>query len=223
VRLPWYVRRFIGVVLGIVIALTFGSLWGGPFVRTLAWMAGMTADDVAIGLSWFTLPGMVLGGLLCSLPAAAVAAAWILGDSAGRTGRGTDERHPRPVDGALVRRMESYQHNGWLIVLGMLVGLMMSAPYLLDDWSMGLRHMVRDVAPDLELHADVVVAAIIQSFPFAAAALFVWSTVGLFLPQRWHRWPGSDRWVPWRAMAIGAGLWLAAVLVAVLPTYLQLA
>lgn len=221
--LPWYLRRFVGVIIGLAVSLTFGSLWGPPFIRALAWLTGTSGPEAGSGAAWVTLPGMVLGGLLCSLPAAAVWAQWHLADAAERTGLNRDATFMEPLGSVRVKKASNLQSLGWLILVGLLVGMMMSAPRLLDSWWGGLLDMVSDAAPDLTGAQHEAVTAMVQAFPFAAAGMFVWSLAATLVPMPWNRWPGSDRWVPWRSLAVGALVWLACVLVSVLPVGLLLA
>lgn len=220
-QLSWQSRRMIAVVVGGALALTY-PLWGAPFTSLLAWLTGPTGGSGHGSATVLTLIGMVVGGLIASVPAAAAGVAWLVGDAAQATGRGKDAGRMTPLPSERRHAFSWLRLGGWLLVFGMLVGMMFSASDVFQSWAGAFEHLVDRVNPDLGARAADAVAAMLQAFPFSVLGLFVYSLITTFVPQRWNRWPGDATWIPWRAMAIGAVVWLACALVAVLPAYLQL-
>ncbi|MEU3846507.1 hypothetical protein AB0E44_05885 [Micrococcus terreus] len=219
-HLPWQARRFISLIIGLVLSLTY-ALWGVPFVGMLAGLSGLSPADAASPAPAWSMVTMTLGGLLASVPAAVAFVAWVLGDAAQGTGQGADIARMTPMSPERRRALMSMRLLGWLVVLGMLVGMMFSSTGLFGSWSEGMRSLT-GVGLDLTVAQATAAAAQIQAFPFSAAGLFALSLLYSVLPVHFSRAAARGTWVPWRVLAWGVVMWLACVLVAVLPTYLDL-
>ncbi|MEV4900185.1 hypothetical protein AB0K08_02445 [Citricoccus sp. NPDC055426] len=218
-HLPWQARRFIAVVVGGLLALTY-PLWGQPFIAVLAWLTGLNGQGGFGPATALTLPGLLLGGLIASVPAAVAAVAWFIGDAAEATGRGGDAGRMEPLAPERRKAFSWLRLSGWLVVFGMLVGMLFSTSDVFQSWAGAMQGLVERIDPQLPAVQRDAVAAMLQAFPFSALALFAWSLISLTMPQRRHRWPGTSDWRPWMSLAVGAAVWLAAVLVSVVPAYL---
>ncbi len=219
-QVPWQVRRFVAIMIGLVLWMTYDA-WGVPFVMALAALADLGLTNNPEPAPAWSIVTMTLGGLLASIPAAAAYVTWMLGDAAQSTGHDVDAAHAKPLPEDRRNTLMRLREVGWMVVLGMLLGMALATIGLADSWGESLRNLT-DVVPDLAEDQTAVTAAMIQAFPFSAAGLFVLSLVASVLPIRFSRSPARDTWVPWRALVWGAVVWLCCAVLAALPTYLRL-